>query len=59
LKGGITAAVESIVEGTLAAIMENFNLPDEMALNAQGSHLEYIFFLQKKLLTLTCSMTPK
>jgi hypothetical protein len=53
LKGGITAAVESIVEETLAAIMENFNRRQEMVLNAQCSHIEYIFFLHKKLPTIT------
>jgi hypothetical protein len=42
-KGEITAAVDSITEGTLATIMETLSRYKQMVLDAKGSHTEYVF----------------
>jgi hypothetical protein len=46
-KAEITAAVESINKETVAAEMENFSQYLQMVLNAQQSHIKYVFTLIK------------
>jgi hypothetical protein len=43
LKGEITVAVVNITEEAMAAVMENSSQHQQIVLDAQGSHTEYVF----------------
>jgi hypothetical protein len=43
LKDEITTVVENISKETQVGVMENFSLCPQIILDAQGSHVEYLF----------------